>query len=107
MKRRPCEPLRFMGRRQLIHQKLEQAPVLDRGRGQQVLDQFKHGNDMAFLRRAEFRNQQDDGSEKPFRGIIKERILSIAARFRPIGTDDGLCRNLRILLRFRFGRPIL
>ena len=88
--------------RQLIHQKLKQASILDRGWSQQILNQFKHRNNVAFLRFAVFRNQQNHRCQQPFRCIIKKCILSIAAGRRTIRTDDGFCGNLCVLFRFCF-----
>ena len=81
------------------------VPLYDRiGRlwSQQILNQFKHGYDMAFLLLTIFRNQQDYGCQQPFRRIIKKCILPIAAGRRTIRTDDGSRSNLSVFYRFRF-----
>ena len=107
VERGPGKPLCLMGRRQLVHQKLKQAPVLDRGGGQQILDQFKHGNDMALFRFTVFRDQQDHRCQQPFCRIIEERILAVTAGRCAVRADNGLCCDLGILLRLCFGCQIM
>ena len=89
----------------MVHQHLKLVFSFDAGGCQQILNQFEHTDDMPLLGLGKFSNQKDRRSQQSFRRVIEERILSVGGGITA-GGDDGLCCNLRILLRLGFAGKV-
>ena len=86
--------------RQKIDELLKLILALAVGRRKQFLYDLEYGHDVPFLRRTEFRDEQDRRREDPFRRVVKVSVLPKRSRVHA-RQDNGLGNDLRILLRFR------
>ncbi|CAN3993492.1 Crp/Fnr family transcriptional regulator, partial [Dysosmobacter welbionis] len=104
----PC----LMGVRQFIHENMKACFPLGLAGGQQILHQFEHADDVPPLLRGlvcgrqVLCQQKDNGGEQALCRVIKECVLPVV-RGVPLRVDDGLCKDLGVLLRLGAGGQVL
>ena len=101
-----------MGVRKFVHQHLETVFAFCGSAGrQEVLHQFEHADDVSLLcpgflvRGQVLRQQQDHSGEQALGCVIEECVLTVLGGI-PIWIDDGLGKDLGILLRLGTGGKV-